>query len=46
MEVVEVVCFRGGGGILREVNWSIDQAVEERGKVPQLIFFAVPVVTY
>lgn len=41
----------GGGGILWEVNWSTDQAVEERGKVPQVGqarvgFFAVTVVSY
>lgn len=29
-------CGFGGGGTQWKVNWSIDQAVEERGKVPQV----------
>lgn len=29
-------CGFGGGGTQWKVNWSIDQAVEERGKVPKV----------
>lgn len=36
--LVEEGCGFGGGGTQWKVNWSIDQAVEERGKVPQVSF--------
>lgn len=45
----EGVWFRRKRHSSEKVNWSIDQAVEERGKVPQVgrpVSLAVTVVTY